>query len=180
MTTLDISAAATAFTLSYARAMAIASSSDSNNSSLTPVTAAALAAHYSNTTASTFGQQKRFSSFEETTKSITGHLASFEQHGLGLDIKLSSHRVEPVIETSAVCWITWEIKPLSGSGFEGWKWENVYVYRRGVQGEEKKTIGAMGSDDGWDKPEGCWEYIVTDNEIAGILARVPKFFEHGV
>lgn len=169
-----ITSAATEFTTSYANAMCLTSHLPTINVSLT---AAALAAHYGpNTTAYTHGHSVPIGS--DAVAGIAMHLQRFERSGLGCDIRMADCRVEAVSDGSAMCWITWKIRP-KDKGVEGWTWENVYGYRRAVGAEmgTVKRIGGEGKEEGWEKPEGWWELIVSDNEVSGILERVPDFME---
>lgn len=88
--------------------------------------------------------------------SVKQHLDNFERTGLGYDIRLKKSRVETVSPASALCWVTWEIHPKNG--VEKWEWENVYGYRMR------------------DKGEG-WEFVISDNEMANLVQRVPGFFQ---
>ncbi|KAL1650750.1 hypothetical protein SLS58_000868 [Diplodia intermedia] len=179
-----ITAAATAFLESYARAMHLADPGSSNAAAATSAdlgaVAAALAAHYgTGCTAYTLTHHVSLPSAEAWLPGIAEHLARFERAGLGCDIRLARRRVEPVSEGSALCWLTWRIRPREEAGREGWEWENVYAYRRAPPGgaaeEGAKRIGAEGGAEGWEKPEGWWEFIVSDNELSSLLARVPDF-----
>jgi len=149
--------AAEAFTQSYATAMHLGAPSAS-----TPLetVAAALAAHYGVNMASyTSGYIHNFENVPYSTAAIASHLKRFEAAGLGFDIYLKSHRIEVVSDSpvgSALCWITWAIRPKKG---EGWEWENVYGFRRN-DGEERG---------------GHWEFVVSDNEIGHLMQRVPDF-----
>lgn len=176
-----IATAATAFLASYARAMHLADPSTSAQATNIPLIAAALGAHYgAGCTAYTLSHRASFPSADAWVPGIATHLERFDRCGLGYDIFLERHRVEPVSEGSALCWATWRIRPRASSGTEGWEWENVYAYRRapavGGGGEAGRKIGGEGAD-AWEKPEGWWEFIVSDNEISGLLARVPNFME---
>ncbi|KAJ7940309.1 hypothetical protein B0H13DRAFT_1937513 [Mycena leptocephala] len=172
-----ITTAATAFVHSYARAMALSSPTSSPHSANLPLIAAALGAHYAtNTTAYTLGHRRVFPSTAGAVTALAVHLGRFKSSGLGYDIQMAAHRVEPVSASSALCWVTWAINPKEGSGKEGWQWENVYGYRfEEPEAGLRKWIG--GEEDGWEKPEGWWELILSDNEIAGLVARVPNFME---
>jgi len=176
-----IAAAATAFVHSYSRAMAL-----SSKSSVTiPLIAAALGAHYGpNTTSYTAGHQTVFASSAEAVHAIAPYLERLERSGLGCDMSMVAHRVEPVSASSALCWVTWAIRPREGCGLEGWQWENVYAYRRTLEPSTgagttgaTKWIGGQGEGGGWEKPEGWWEFLINDNETLGILGRLPNFFE---
>lgn len=112
---------------------------------------------------------------EEKQELVKQHLQRFLVQGLGLDIRLKASRVDVLSEYplppgsyggehistmgSAVCFVTWEIFPPKESGVEGWHWENVYCYRKMMDGSEG------------------WEFAVSDNEISQLLARFPKFME---
>ncbi|OJD34591.1 histidine ammonia-lyase [Diplodia corticola] len=215
-----ITAAATAFLESYARAMHLASTHDpnpDNNNKVPniPLVASALGAHYGpDCTAYTHTHRISLPTAAAWVPGIAAHLARFERCGLGCDVRLVARRVEPVAEGCALCWLTWRIWPRRGGGgggaggqgveleevegegevVEGWEWENVYAYRRasvgagvgagaggrqegqGEEGEEKVMIGGgEGGEGAWVKPEGWWEFIVSDNEISSLLARVPDF-----
>ncbi|KAL1627321.1 hypothetical protein SLS54_002245 [Diplodia seriata] len=168
-----ITAAATAFLESYARAMHLADPSNTGTSKNLGVVAAALAAHYgTGCTAYSLTHHVSLPSAEAWLPGIAEHLARFERAGLGCDIRLARHRVEPVSEGSALCWLTWRIRPppREAGGREGWEWENVYAYRRAPPGggpEEGATrIGAAegAGDEGWEKPEGWWEFIQADGK----------------
>ncbi|KAF7361697.1 putative rho protein [Mycena venus] len=183
MTTTDIVTAATSFVHSYARATALSSSTTSPaHRTNIPLIAAALGAHYaSNTTAYTLGHRQVFESVAAAVPLIASHLENLDRSGLGYSIRMEAHRIEPVSASSALCWITWSIQPREGCGLEGWQWEVVYGYRRAAQlGSEEagpSKIGGEDEEDRWEKPEGWWEFVVSDNEISGILARVPNFME---
>ncbi|KAI9701622.1 MAG: hypothetical protein M1820_006393 [Bogoriella megaspora] len=152
---MSIRTAAEDFANSYAAAMAIGPQSLDN----TTKCASALASHYlENFTSFTFGHIRTLPTGEDAVNGIDKHLQNFVKHGLGLDVRLKKSRVEVVSLSSALCWITWELYPLDKS-IEGWDWENVYSYR-------VRQDGKAG-----------WESVISDNEIAGLTQRVPKFFE---
>ncbi|GME32749.1 hypothetical protein B0H13DRAFT_1937502 [Neofusicoccum parvum] len=177
-----ITAAATSFTHSYARAMSL--SSPAARAPI-PLVAAALGAHYAaDTTAYTLGHRMVFASAAAAAPGIAAHLARFERSGLGCAIAMAALRVEPVSAGSALCWVTWAIEPRAGGPFEGrgWRWENVYAYRRPVEeggaGAERRWVGGdEAGGEGWEVPEGWWEFMLSDNELLSILERVPNFME---
>jgi len=151
--------AAESFARSYANAMSLGS----KDIELEQV-ASTLADHYSpqTFTAFNFGYVNTIEGNTAKT-TIQKHLERFETSGLGLDITMDSLRVEVVSKRSALCWITWRIHPKESSPVkEGWKWQNVYGYRKPM----------------WDGPEkGFWEFCVSDNEIENLIQRIPDFME---
>lgn len=171
--TTSTAAAADAFILSYARAVHL-----SAHTTDTSIIASAIGAHYGPRTSVYTPGRMPVDSSSSPVAGIATHLARFERSGLGCDVRLAAHRVEVVSEAggSAMCWLKWRIRPRAESGVGGWEWENVYGYRRkGAEGEgEEKRIGG---EEGWAKPEGYWELIVCDNEILGLLERMPNFTE---
>lgn len=94
-------------------------------------------------------------------KGIETHLERFEKSGLGLDLEMTKLRVEVVSSSSAVCWVTWRLKPKK-EGVSPWEYTNLYGYRQ-----------PMGMAAG----KGYWEWAVSDQEIGGLVQRVPNFFE---
>ena len=150
---MSCKASAEAFVQSYASAMHTAQDQDVTISSC----AAALGAHYlPGLTSYAFGQQFSLSTRDEWIEGVKRHLEKFEKSGLGYDIRLAKYRVESVSAGSAMCYVTWQILPKNN--VEGWDWENVYGYRLGLDGKEG------------------WEFIVSDNEVAGVMQRAPQAF----
>ena len=144
---------AEAYVQSYASAMHTAQNPDVTTSSC----AAALGAHYlPGLVAFVFGHHHSLATQEEWVGGIKQHLEKFKKSGLGYDIRLAKSRVESVSASSAMCFVTWKILPKNG--VEGWEWENVYGYRLGQDGKEG------------------WEFIVSDNEVAGVMQRAPEVF----
>ena len=94
-------------------------------------------------TAFTMGDRAQFNSPSDDLKGIDSYLQIWVKHGIGLDMRVQSHRIEPVSPFSALCWATWEVFPKDGT--KGWTWENCYGYRKG------------------EKEEG-WELVIADNE----------------
>lgn len=95
------------------------------------------------------------------------YLEQWLSHGVGLDIRMDRHRVDVVSDMgetggggSAMCWITWRVHPGADRGIEGWEWENMYAFRL-APGQER----------------GVWEFVVSDNEVAGLLLRFPNWFQ---
>jgi hypothetical protein len=158
----EISQSASKFVASYAKAMALGADP---SISLKDVTQA-LAEHYpvqrpftAFTSGHTFSAPDRAHIFQ----GIWEHLGRFVRSGLGTNIAMESHRIEVVSDGSALCWITWGIKPKDGT--EGWTWENVYGYRKPVE----EVYGS---------PDGYWEFAVSDQEIAKLLQRKPEFMQN--
>lgn len=79
--------------------------------------------------------------------------------GPGTNIWVTHSRVEVVSDESALCWLTYHIRPVSG--MEGWDWTNVYGFRL-VKG---------GAENGLD---GGWEFVIGDNEHSQYTKRFPK------
>lgn len=69
--------------------------------------------------------------------------------GPGTVVQAIHHKVQPVSNTSALCWLTYHIDPQNG--LLPWEWTNVYGFRRT---EEKFTNGL----------DGGWEFAIGDNE----------------
>lgn len=121
----------------------------------------ALAAHYLLPYYSfTLGEVHCFADRATARAACRDQIARFGLAGLGHDIRMAGHRVEEVAPGVALCHITWAIRP--ANGVPGWEWTNVYGYRVRAGGEG-------GGEEGF-------EFNISDNEIAGILARVPDFY----
>ena len=157
----DIFTAASEFIASYAAAMALG-----GDSSKTLISVAdALSAHYPLSTpftSFTFGHVAVFTDRAHAIVTILAHLERINRSGLGIDVSMEKYRVEVVSTSSALCWITWAIKPRDGT--EGWTWENVYGYRKPVTSDGQAQ-------------KGYWEFVVSDQEIEGFLKRKPDFME---
>lgn len=67
----------------------------------------------------------------------------------GTVIQIIHHKIQPVSNSSAICWLKYHIDPQNG--LPEWEWTNVYGFRRT---EEKFTNGLYGG----------WEFAVEDNE----------------
>ena len=116
----------------------------------------ALAGHYSFPYVSfTNGWISIFKDQAEADESVSSHVARFERRGLGVDIRLSDFRVEPVSEGSALCHLRWEIFPADDT--PGWSWGNIYGLR-------VREDGGM-----------AFEFNISDNEIGELLGRFPDF-----
>lgn len=153
LTAMSCRITAQIFVQSYASAMHTAQSPDATSTSC----ATALASHYlPGMTRYTFGHKHCFETQADSVAGIKAHLEAFERSGLGYDIRLRRSSVESLSSHSAICWLTWGITPKNGA--VGWSWQNVYGYRLGQGGEEG------------------WEFVVTDNELAGVMQRAPKEF----
>ncbi|KAK7533316.1 uncharacterized protein J3D65DRAFT_635103 [Phyllosticta citribraziliensis] len=110
------------------------------------------------------------------------------KQGVGHDLVMTHLRVEPVSEGSAAVWIVWKICPRDGQ--ESWEWETLYGYRRDVNMTEQvaskrsesqlhlsdceeQDVETIESAEG--RPDGWWEYTITDNEIYSFAQRVPNY-----
>lgn len=117
--------------------------------------AAALADHYGFPYVSfTGGYVSRFEDRAEALAMVQAHLDRFARSGLGVDIRLIDHRVEPVSGGSALCHVRWEIHPENGA--PGWAWSNVYGLRQTADAQH-------------------FEFNISDNEFGELLARYPDF-----
>lgn len=102
----------------------------------------------------TLGHVSRMEDRADADAAVQAHLDRFERSGLGVDIRMAEHRVEPVSGGSALCHIRWEIHPQNGA--PGWSWDNVYGLRQ--------TPDAQ-----------YFEFNVSDNEFGELLGRYPDF-----
>lgn len=103
----------------------------------------------------TLGQVHTFDDRATADAACTQQIARFDKIGVGTDIRITHYKVVPVSDESALCHITWEVFPANGT--PGWKWTNIYGYRR------------RGHEEGF-------EFNISDNEIRELLARFPDFF----
>ncbi|KAK2058286.1 hypothetical protein LY76DRAFT_593410 [Colletotrichum caudatum] len=101
---------------------------------------------------------------EAARAGVLYQLQALNQSGLGTDIRYCGGRVDVVSDQSALCWVTFEIKPRTDK-VEGWSWTNVYGFR--VQAN--RTDGL----------EGGWESTNSDQEIGRLLERVPDIYQGG-
>ncbi|KAK8183639.1 uncharacterized protein BKA78DRAFT_273739 [Phyllosticta capitalensis] len=83
------------------------------------------------------------------------------KQGVGHDLVMTHLRVEPFSEGAAAVWIVWKIRP--HNELEAWEWETLYGYRRDTF--ENPDV----------RPDGWWEYTITDNEIYSFAQRVPNY-----
>ncbi|KAK4495067.1 hypothetical protein PRZ48_013394 [Zasmidium cellare] len=153
---------AEAFVLSYKRAMEMSLEPGVSRTAC----ADALASHYKDGFISfTFGQAITLSNDPQGKPNyviVAEHLEKFEKAGFGWKVRLATYNIEVYSEGSAQCWLTWEIEPKNG---QGWQWTNIYGFRL-LPNEKGELVG-----------DGIWEYAVSDNEIAGLLERCPTFFQ---
>lgn len=161
---------AKAFAQSYADAMALGAVKPA-----LPLKqiAEALFSHY--TTAGfvvfSMGQTSTMGDAPTEVPRMEAYLNMWCQNGLALDIRLDKLRIEVVSDYgeqgggSACCFLTWKIYPPPTSAVEGWSWENMYAYRMPP------------ASAGGDRSRGYWEFVVSDNEVAELLKRFPKWFE---
>ena len=103
----------------------------------------------------TMGQVHSFTDRAEADAACADQVERFEKAGVGSDIRITNYKVVPVSDGAALCHITWEVFPSNGT--PGWKWTNVYGYRR------------RGDEEGF-------EFNISDNEIGELLARFPDFY----
>ena len=158
---------AEAFCRSYSDSLGLTSRDKENTSEKT---AEALFSHYlqQGFTAFTFGQHATFGDKDASTASIKRYLDKWNDLGLGLDFSMDDFRVEVVSDLGpqggglALCWITWSVQPPPESAWsgKGWNWENVYAFRV-PPGQEN----------------GYFEFVVSDNEMSGLLQRIPNFMD---
>jgi hypothetical protein len=97
-----------------------------------------------------------FADADEATRSVTDHLGRFERAGIGTRIQLVDCAVDQVSDQSALCRLTWRVEPQND--LEPWSWTNVYALRESGDGRLH------------------FEASIADNEILGLLERVPDFF----
>jgi len=156
MATITIQEKAEQHVHSYAKALAAAPSQG------TEKTAEALHSHWAqkNFVAFTHGHTSLNNSTDADRLGTKRYLDKFIEAGIGLDIRLASHRIEVVSSGSAICFMTWAIYPPETAVVQGWEWVNVYMFRL-LPGQDK----------------GCWEAVISDNEIGGLLQRFPKFMD---
>ncbi|KAK1990094.1 hypothetical protein LX36DRAFT_593353 [Colletotrichum falcatum] len=125
----------------------------------------ALASFYlANFTSFALGGVTTIPDHEAATAGVLYQLRAMNSSGLGTDIRFRGGRVDVVSDQSALCWVTFEIRPRA-DGVEGWSWTNVYGFRT----QEGQAGGLAGG----------WESTNADQEIAGLLARVPDIYEGG-
>jgi len=119
--------------------------------------AAAVAGHYGFPfTAFTLGNVSTFADLDEASRNVAGHLDRFARAGLGTAFLLEACDVTRVSDQSALCHLTWRIRPENGA--EPWSWTNVYALREAPDGSLH------------------FEASIADNEILELLNRVPDFF----
>lgn len=115
----------------------------------------AIAGHYGFPYVSfTNGWISTFNYRAEADAQVSAHVGRFRRRGLGVDIRLSGFRVEPVSDGAALCHLTWEIVPADDT--PGWSWDNVYGLRQTADGQH-------------------FEFNISDNEIGELLRRFPDF-----
>jgi len=108
-------------------------------------------------TAFTLGNIFSFTDDDIARKSMHSELTRFQSLGLGNDFRLANSRIEPVSDTSAICWLDWTLSP---AGEAPWKFTIVFGFRVA----EGRPSGLVGG----------WEWINADHEFTQILARDPK------
>ncbi|KAK3356657.1 hypothetical protein B0T25DRAFT_537135 [Lasiosphaeria hispida] len=113
-------------------------------------------------TSFTLGPIVAFKDDESIHAAIPSELNRFQSMGLGTDIRLENSRVEPISDLSAVCWLTWILKPkdeapwrftvaygcsgLPRTGLTGW-WEGVSgsMRTRNARSSWLATLSCLGS-----------------------------------
>ncbi|KAK8206225.1 hypothetical protein HDK77DRAFT_292563 [Phyllosticta capitalensis] len=110
------------------------------------------------------------------------------KQGVGHDLVMTHLRVEPFSEGAAAVWIVWKIRP--HNELEAWEWETLYGYRRDVNmteqvasknSESQLHVSDCDPDEVQTfenpdvRPDGWWEYTITDNEIYSFAQRVPNY-----
>ncbi|KAK3062424.1 hypothetical protein LTS18_004078 [Coniosporium uncinatum] len=149
-----IQEAAESFTAAYASAMQCDTTTSLSDC------ASLLVSHYGPSfTSFTLGHVIELGNSSQALKSVENHLKRFNASGLGYDIAMTEHRIDVLSAGSALCHVTWQIKPKAESGVEGWKWTNCYGFRRNGNGE----------GNGW------WEFVVSDQEYEQLVGRMPGF-----
>ena len=117
----------------------------------------AVAGHYGFPfTVFTLGDVSTFVDREEANRSVTWQLDQFNRNGIGTGFRLDGLEIVPVSDQSALCHLTWSIRP--ANGMTPWSWTNVYALRQGADGSL------------------YFEAAFADNEIAEVLKRFPDFF----
>ena len=182
----SIASRAEAHCHSYATSISRASQRTAPNDTIdTRAVALAILSHYhtqtftaftlgTRSTLSTTSEENPITAQDKPLLGIKTYLDRFIHHGLPLDNKLEKLRVEVVSDLGAqgggfaFCWITWRMEPGVGSPWEGrgWSWENVYGFRVMPAGAGGAASAAEG-----------FESVVSDNEVVGLVGRVPGFME---
>ena len=106
--------------------------------------------------------------------------------GVGHDLVMDKIRVEPYADAASLVWVTWRIRPRNG--WDSWTWETLYGYRMhaedGVTRAETKPnltnalaayLRSGAKIQG--KPEGWWEFTVTDDEVKTFISRIPNYLD---
>ncbi|KAK2023154.1 hypothetical protein LX32DRAFT_698139 [Colletotrichum zoysiae] len=120
--------------------------------------------YLANFTAFALGGISTLANQEVARAGVLSQLNTMNQSGLGTDIRFCGGRVDVVSNQSALCWVTFEIRPRTDK-VEGWSWTNVYGFRM----QANRSDGL----------EGGWESVNSDQEIGGLLERVPDIYQGG-
>src|SRR3954454_11835473 len=102
----DIKAAAESIIAAYASAMAKGSDL---STPLSEVASAMAKCYLPGWTSFTLGRIIPFKDEEATQTAIHHQLTRFQSMGLGTNIRLGNSEVEPISDSSAICWITWVV-----------------------------------------------------------------------
>lgn len=110
---MDIEIYALAHSKSYGHAMLLGENAPSSSNTL--ACAEALASHYLDKMTSYIYGYETTLTLSNAVPSVLAHLESLERHGLGIDIGLKKREIRVVSETSAMCFLTWEMSPKNGN-----------------------------------------------------------------
>ncbi len=114
----------------------------------------ALADHYGEPYVSfSLGHTGSFPNREAARAQMVPWMERFRKFGLD-NVKLVDCQLVPVSETFCLCHLTFEIAPRSGDA--PWRFLNIYGMRQDESGQR-------------------FEFSISDNEIASLLARYPGF-----
>ncbi|KAK2009430.1 hypothetical protein LZ32DRAFT_414555 [Colletotrichum eremochloae] len=161
MVNVNIKEAAQAAMMAYG----LATEQGGNASAPLEGVADTLASFYlANFTSFSLGGIKTLPNHEAATAGVLYQLQKLNQSGLGTDIRYNGGHIDVVSNQSALCWVTFEIRPKTDK-IEGWSWTNVYGFRM----QEGRSNGL----------EGGWESSNSDQEIGKLLERVPDIYEGG-
>jgi hypothetical protein len=137
--------------LDKAKAQAFVDSYGRASSANDPV---ALASHYSEPfTSFTLGHIGGFATKDEALARMAPWMARFDEHGLN-DIRLAESTLIPVSDNFCLCHLTIEIRPKDGKA--AFRFLNIYGLRQDEKGQR-------------------FEFAISDNEIAALVARYPDF-----
>jgi len=112
--------------------------------------------HYAEPFASfSLGHIGGFATQEEARARMVPWMKRFQEFGLG-KMHLADSKLVPVSDVFCLCHLTFEIQPTDGK--EPFRFTNVYGLRQDERGQR-------------------FEFAVSDNEVAALVARYPTFME---